>query len=124
MRSPRVLLAASLLTLTACGPTLPLNTGLKPVGSDILFGHPAPPPQPPPLPQVRVMPAPLELPPPLQPGVPATTFSATPLPLPPACPDAPPDAVPPIEAPPSATAPCMGAGSRCPNRISPPTPTP
>lgn len=94
MRTPRLLIVASLLSLTACGPTIPLSIGLKQAGSDILFGHPPASPPPPPLPQARFLPAPLELPPPA-PGAPPATFAAIPAASPPpACPDASPLAVP------------------------------
>jgi hypothetical protein len=110
MRVRRLLIPFALLTLTACGPTIPLNTGLKQAGSDILFGHPPAPPPPPPLPQVRNLPAPLELPP-LVASAPAATFAAIPAPNPPpaACPEAAPLAVPPVEAAASATKPPAAA---------------
>jgi hypothetical protein len=108
MRTPRLVIVVALLALTACGPAIPLNTGLKEASSDILFGHPPASPPPPPLPQVRILPAPLELPPPI-PGAPPATFAAVPAAPVTSCPDASPSAVPAVEAPASASVPPAAA---------------
>lgn len=108
MRSMRLLICVALLTLTACGPTIPLKAGLADAPSDILFGHPPASPPPPPLPQVQNFAAPLELPP-VQ-SAPPATFSPIPAPpTPPACPDASPFAFPGLEATASATKPPAAA---------------
>jgi hypothetical protein len=80
--------------VTACGPTLPADVGLKQAGAPIFFGQPTPYPPPPAPPPVALspfanFPAPLEEPPVFD-FHPAPTFAAPP---PPACPSAAPDAI-------------------------------